>query len=52
MFYSFPCDSSGLENGAVIVLSSLDVATEGMQVRTEIAEPQVSDNLISDKEPY
>ena len=28
---------SGLEDGATIVLSSLDVATQGMQVRTEMA---------------
>ncbi len=32
--------TSGLKDGATIVLSSLDVATEDMQVRTEMVEPQ------------
>lgn len=30
---------SGLEDGAIIILSSMDAITDGMQVRTEVIEP-------------
>ncbi|MHC4417971.1 MAG: efflux RND transporter periplasmic adaptor subunit, partial [Planctomycetota bacterium] len=42
---------SGLEDGAVIVLSSLDTVTDGMRVRTSEAESEDSDSTISTVEP-
>jgi len=39
---------SGLEDGAMIVLSSLDMATEGMKVRTHVKNATGQDTLIQD----
>lgn len=40
--------SSGLEDGAMIVLSSLDIATEGMKVRMQLEMPAETNQLNRD----
>ena len=42
--------SSGLEDGAMIVLSSLDIVTEGMKVRTQLEMPAGANQLNRDSD--
>jgi len=42
--------SSGLEDGAMIVLSSLDIVTEGMKVRTHLEMPAGANQLNRDSD--